>query len=400
MAAGGDAIARDRRRPRRVRPRCSARASWSPCEIVRSKKDFVRGRRARCRRAGGRSESSPPCPGRAAGCGGCSWQHVDADAQLGLKAAVVAEALTRTGKLDRSRRRDRRRQSPAWAYRTTLRVAAGRGGRVGLPRRAVHTTSSRSAGASSAHPLLAELLPTAASRCSGRGHVCVSARPPANGRRGSSTATVDAARRLPADVDDRADGDGSRGRRRAARCACRRGVVLPVGTGRPPNCSSMLVREACRRARRGRVRRRRLRRRGPVRLRRCGARRLTIVEASETACADAAGQPRRSPGDHRLLAGGAMAAAPRLISSSPTRHAAVSGRQAVAVLVGTQARRIVVVSCDPVSLARDAGLLARIGLRPRAFGRLRPVPADATTSRWSPLSTARRTLGDAQRRPM
>ena len=33
------------------------------------------------------------------------------------------------------------------------------------------------------------------------------------------------------------------------------------------------------------------------------------------------------------------------------------GRQAVSVLCATEAARIVLVSCDPVSLARDAGLL-------------------------------------------
>ena len=37
------------------------------------------------------------------------------------------------------------------------------------------------------------------------------------------------------------------------------------------------------------------------------------------------------------------------------------GRQAVSVLSATEAPRIVLVSCDPVSLARDAGLLRELG---------------------------------------
>jgi tRNA/tmRNA/rRNA uracil-C5-methylase (TrmA/RlmC/RlmD family) len=48
-----------------------------------------------------------------------------------------------------------------------------------------------------------------------------------------------------------------------------------------------------------------------------------------------------------------------LVVADPSRTGL--GRQAVKVLAGTHARRIVVVSCDPVSLARDAGLLRESG---------------------------------------
>src|SRR6476659_427769 len=34
---------------------------------------------------------APPCPHLAAGCGGCSWQHVEPTAQLDLKVAIVRD---------------------------------------------------------------------------------------------------------------------------------------------------------------------------------------------------------------------------------------------------------------------------------------------------------------------
>ena len=65
---------------------------------------------------------SPPCPALAAGCGGCAWQHVASDAQLELKAAVVADALRRTAKLPDAAVH-LGAAVPPWGYRTTLRLA-------------------------------------------------------------------------------------------------------------------------------------------------------------------------------------------------------------------------------------------------------------------------------------
>ena len=48
-----------------------------------------------------------------------------------------------------------------------------------------------------------------------------------------------------------------------------------------------------------------------------------------------------------------------LVIADPSRSGL--GRAAVAVLAATQAARMVLVSCDPVSLARDAGLLRELG---------------------------------------
>ena len=68
-----------------------------------------------------RIRSSRRAPVTQAGCGGCTWQHVDDDAQLDLKSAVVLEALKRTGKLI-DPVVELGSSVPAWAYRTTLRA--------------------------------------------------------------------------------------------------------------------------------------------------------------------------------------------------------------------------------------------------------------------------------------
>ena len=89
-------------------------------------------------------------------------------------------------------------------------------------------------------------------------------------------------------------------------------------------------------------------------------RRVTVVEESESACADARVnlEGRRA----EIVCSSIERWHPRradLVVADPSRSGL--GRQPVAVLVATHARRIVLVSCDPVSLARDAGLLRDAG---------------------------------------
>ena len=97
MAAGGDAIAR-MADGRVAFVRGALPDELVAVDVVQSKKDFVRAEvldviEPSVHRV------TPPCPAHAAGCGGCTWQHVDAVSQLDLKAAIVTEALKRTGKL-------------------------------------------------------------------------------------------------------------------------------------------------------------------------------------------------------------------------------------------------------------------------------------------------------------
>ncbi len=96
---------------------------------------------------------SPPCPEVARGCGACSWQHVDLAAQRRLKSAIVVEAVERAGV---SGPTPDHVELPPWAFRTTIRaaVADGRAGYL-QPRshEVVHV-----AGCLIAHPLLEPLL--------------------------------------------------------------------------------------------------------------------------------------------------------------------------------------------------------------------------------------------------
>lgn len=76
---------------------------------------------------------APSCPHVADGCGGCDWQHIDDDAQRGLRRTIVADALARIGRLDDPRVE----AGPALAARgsrTTVRALVD-GGRAGFRRR-------------------------------------------------------------------------------------------------------------------------------------------------------------------------------------------------------------------------------------------------------------------------
>jgi 23S rRNA (uracil1939-C5)-methyltransferase len=65
-------------------------------QVVEARRDFARGEVVQLERtAPGRIE--PPCPHYVEGCGGCSWQHAEYALQLQLKRAIVAEQLRRIG---------------------------------------------------------------------------------------------------------------------------------------------------------------------------------------------------------------------------------------------------------------------------------------------------------------
>ncbi|HZX56321.1 MAG TPA: hypothetical protein VFE86_16660, partial [Ilumatobacteraceae bacterium] len=84
--------------------------------------------------------------------------------------------------------------------------------------------------------------------------------------------------------------------------------------------------------------------------------RVIVVEGSQAACADATVNLADRPA--MVVHSQVEQWKPRradLVIADPSRTGL--GRQAVGVLTETSARRIVLVSCDPVSLARDAGLL-------------------------------------------
>lgn len=71
----------------------------------------------------------PTCPHRVAGCGGCGWMHLDTRHQLEAKVEIVKESLRRVGKLDVEvveQLVEAGASVEPYGYRTTIRL-------VGLP---------------------------------------------------------------------------------------------------------------------------------------------------------------------------------------------------------------------------------------------------------------------------
>jgi len=68
-------------------------------ELVEEKATFARGVAVEVHQPSGQRRV-PPCPHVADGCGGCDWQHIDPLAQGDLKVDLVADALRRMGGVD------------------------------------------------------------------------------------------------------------------------------------------------------------------------------------------------------------------------------------------------------------------------------------------------------------
>jgi 23S rRNA (uracil1939-C5)-methyltransferase len=95
--------------------------------VEQERRDFARGELTVLERAApGRVEA--PCPHYAQGCGGCSWQHAEYALQLRLKEDIVADQLRRIGRFPDARELVR----PAigmlepWHYRNQARFTVGR----------------------------------------------------------------------------------------------------------------------------------------------------------------------------------------------------------------------------------------------------------------------------------
>jgi len=350
-----------------------------PGELVRvsltsSRKDYAKGAVAEVLERSPHRDS-PSCAHRRAGCGGCDWMHLAPAAQLDAKAEIVRESLRRIGRVDAQEVDDivgvGRSVSP-FGYRTTIRVVGGPGDVVGYREQG----SDRVVAASScpvADSTLSRLLPLIdldeGAELTLRTSVAT----------GAVTALWDRAHRrgvrgLPADVHigerawlvERVAGQDLR-------------VSAPSFFQSGQQAAELLVDAVTRAAPELTGCRHAVDAYGGIGLfaatAMSSAGHVTLVESSASACRDA---------EHnlsgRLGAGPASATILRTEVGrlAPPTDATASGRPPVDVVVADPARPglgrpgrdalaaheapvFVLVSCDPVSLARDVSLLAEAG---------------------------------------
>lgn len=98
----------------------------------------------------------PPCSRRLQGCGGCDWQHVDVAHQLSEKVGIVRDALRRTAKLNEAAVYEGIAVSDR-CYRTTVRVVGDTNRRASYRMERSHRTVIAD-GCIIAHPMLQRLL--------------------------------------------------------------------------------------------------------------------------------------------------------------------------------------------------------------------------------------------------
>ena len=321
-------------------------------EITEERRDFARAHVIATLRPS-TDRIQPPCRFVAAGCGGCGWQHIAAGAQRVFKAAIVKEALTRIGGLVDPDVTDGP-DLPTTGYRTTVRVAVV-DGRAAFRKSASHDLVPVDH-CLVTHPLVDELL--AVGRFGGASDVVLRAGV-ATGERLAWLRPSTGEVRLPADV---ALGE------RATIHETVLGRTFRISApsffqGRLDGAAAIVeaVRELC----------------GPL-----AASDGVLVDAYAGVGVFAAllgqGRPsvlieldRRAMGDARHNLSGRAATLVRgevarwkpvpaeLVVADPARPGL--GRKAAATLAATRAQRIVLVSCDPASLGRDAKCLHELG---------------------------------------
>lgn len=302
-----------------------------------------------------------PCPRLKEGCGGCQWQHVSPEGQKRLKAAMVAEALRRIGRLDDIAPSPTVALDP-WHWRTSIRAGVV-DGRASLRKAHSHDLVPIE-GCLIAHPLLVPLLSgrryvgasSVVLRCGVRtGERLVSASP--------SGATVD----VPPDVSHRHFHEEAAGRQW-------RVSARSFFQSRPDGAEALaaLVKAAAEEVPSGdespasKGRRRAVDAYSGVGL-------FAGVLASEGWSVVAVEGAKSSVEDARVNLSGLDVEVVRadvtkwrpapadLVVADPSRDGL--GRAGVSVLGRTEAKRIVLISCDVASLGRDAGLLVGAGYR-------------------------------------
>ena len=370
LVAGGDAMGRDDD-GRVVFVRGALPGELVEVGIESEKRDFARGRTIEVVEASP-DRIVPSCAHRLAGCGGCGWMHISIDAQLRAKAEIVRESLRRIGRLDA----DEIERivaiggsvDPSGA-RTSLRVVGDPERRPAFRRESSDDTIGLRS-CEVAHPNFDRILPTLdiepgleveLRTSASTGAVTARWKAP---RTGSSAGRVSG---LPADVHigDRAwlietvDGHDLRVSAASFFQSSAQGAELLVDAVRrhaPELHGGGHVVDAY----------------GGVGLfavtAASGARLVTVVESSRSACFDA--EHNLAGRNARVVRGEVGRWKPDddapvdLVIADPARQGL--GRPGVAALAAAFPAPIVLVSCDPVSLARDAALLRDSGYRPAA----------------------------------
>ncbi|HEY2427870.1 MAG TPA: TRAM domain-containing protein [Acidimicrobiales bacterium] len=355
-------------------------------EVTDIRRDFARARTVEVvDPAPGRM--APPCPHLAEGCGGCTWQYVLPAVQQELKVAIVADALRRIGRLPDVEVRPAppgRPGVPDRAYRTTARLAVDHRGRPAYRRR--HARDPVAVGSCLvSHPLLEELVTGA--RFPGAGEVLLRVGAAGGDRLAAPDRHADRAQ-VPAGTGVGSEAAvheevGGRRWRVSARSFFQSG----------PDAAEALVEAVVSAAGRGdsvvdlyagvgML--------GGALVHRWGAGALVSVESDRSASADAvvnladldarvvaadvvdprwraACAPRAgsaSQAGSACQAGSVSQAgsgAPAVVIADPAR--AGLGRPGAAVVTALRAPVVVLVSCDPAALGRDAGLLVSAGYR-------------------------------------
>jgi 23S rRNA (uracil1939-C5)-methyltransferase len=359
MAAGGAALARE------PNGRVVFVDGALPGERVRArvtgvKKDFARAVAIEILDASP-DRVSPPCPALAAGCGGCTWQHVSVEGQARLKAEVVVDALRRIAKLADPPVPEHV-PMPGPALRTTARLAVAPDGRAGhRPRSGAGAVPTDACLA--AHPLLEELI--VAGRYKGAREVFLRVAV-ATSERVVLVDRAAAAVDVPAGVRVFQEGDADlaevheevAGRRfrvsagsffqsgpavaevLAAAASAAVGDALPDGGVLVDAYAGVGLFASVLGAQR--------------------RMRIVAVESDASAVADA--RVNLADLDAEVVASEVARWHPRtadVVVADPARSGL--GRPGVAALAATGAPRLVLVSCDPASLARDTVLLGEAG---------------------------------------
>jgi 23S rRNA (uracil1939-C5)-methyltransferase len=295
----------------------------------------------------------PPCEYVARGCGGCDLQHASVPLQRQIKFDIVRESLIRLGKIvDPDVRLYESGELPVVAARTTLRVAGAPRG-VGFRQRRSHDVVPIER-CLVAHPSLNELLPKM--RLDGA-EECVVRVGVASGERMAWAEPADSVSGLPVNVGLNSD---------ALVHESISGQTFQISASSffqsSPQAATALV-EATRRAL-GDVDSWGA---GPVVDAYCGVglfastvfpvdRHVIAIESNPSACADA--RINLAERDVEVVQSPVEDWSPQpavVVVADPARDGLRAG--GVDVLTATNAQVIVLISCDPASLGRDARLL-------------------------------------------